>query len=140
MIVWAAKVLAHVGELAVIQVPGGLLTIWDSRALLIDGDRTTVAVYPADQTPEQQAFSPFLLSPTFGSFTNGQYALLRSQQNAITPLLLQRGETLPSQLILAIGTQPAEMDEGTPAGTGLTPEQSAPIPCGCPPVPQPACS
>ena len=128
MITWPAKVLSHVGELAIVQVPGGLLTIWDRQALLLNGDSTTVLALSTHEAAERGSTSTNnLFTEAFQVYQNLQVAVLVSAQQRI-PLLLPRRETLPPTLILAIGTQPAEMAEGTPQGTGLPPDP--PI-CGC---------
>lgn len=144
MITWPAKVLMHVGEHAIVQVPGGMLPVHDAQGRLADGDMTKVHVVAqlseatlmdghlywlaADGSQQRGMYVD-----AFHTTQSGQAAMLESPVMLVPLVGLQ--ETLPHEILLAVDTQPAETDEGTPEGTGLPPDDSGPGPCGCIPDP-----
>lgn len=95
---WPARVVAHLGELVVVQVPGGLLLAVDPSGQLRDGDETEVQV--RDRLTDAD------FDVAWGDFyqvtQTGNVALLKSSFGFTTPLLLRTGETLPASLALSI--------------------------------------
>jgi hypothetical protein len=111
---WPGRVVSHVGELAVVQVPGGLVTVRDPHELLQDG--VDVQVQASDPA---HALRGVVFGDTYTVRQHGQVALLHSQGGASLALLLRPRETLPATFTLSIPAEPVELHEGAEPGPDL---------------------
>lgn len=141
---WPARIVAHIGPLAVVQVPGGLLGASDPRGWLVDGSETTVI---ASDPTHAQAGVVFL--GTYRPERVGDAALLRSDNPNADPntlLLIPSSTQLPESFTLSIPVRVAAQvdpdEEPKPFGSpppnccpDLAPDDiHALLPCCCPDV------
>lgn len=101
-----AIVLGALAGVAVLQLPGGLITMPDPRALLLPGDEVDVDVVDAALTLRAD-----LLAGPYDVQQQGELALLRSGSGTV-PLVLPSRAPLPACVVLALHVHPTETAEG----------------------------